>query len=213
MITLRQGLQYQPHQASWFVATAALFNRVAAFYFEVIQAHEQVLELSSKEALTALEQLTHRTGANPHPVVPLSEIAQEVPAMFRRAPTRAAAFLEQVRHALRGHVEGSHGVQPRHQGVDGFVLELAESPLQRERPSRRARCGQSLARPAWQPLVAAYPGREAVHHSAENRAASYRASRNEDLCCRPESRRADCRVYRSNCRRYDPAHPFHRGWS
>ncbi len=71
-ITIRQRLQYQPHQASWFAATAALFNRIAAFYFEVIQAHEQVLELSSKEALTALEQLTHRTRANPHPVPPRS---------------------------------------------------------------------------------------------------------------------------------------------
>ena len=89
-ITIRQGLQYQPHQASWFAATAALFNRVAAFYFEAIQAHEQVLELSSKEALTALEQLTHRTRVNPHPVMPLSEIAREVPAMFRRAAIHAA---------------------------------------------------------------------------------------------------------------------------
>jgi len=90
MITIRQGLQYRPHQASWFAATAALFNRVAAFYFEVIQAHGKVLELSSKEALTALEQLTHRTRANPYPVMPLSEIAQEVPAMFRRAAIHAA---------------------------------------------------------------------------------------------------------------------------
>ena len=89
-ITIRQELQYQPHQACWFAATAALFNRVAAFYFEVIQAHEKVLELSSKEALTALEQLTHRTRANPNPVVPLSEIAREVPAMFRRAAIHAA---------------------------------------------------------------------------------------------------------------------------
>src|SRR5215470_18002734 len=89
-ITIRQALQYQPQQASWFAARAALFNRVAAFYFEVIQAHEQVLELSSKEALTALEQLTHRTGANPHPVMPLSQIAQEVPALFRRAAIHAA---------------------------------------------------------------------------------------------------------------------------
>ena len=38
-ITIRQGLQYQPHQACWFAATTALFNRVAAFYFEVIQEH------------------------------------------------------------------------------------------------------------------------------------------------------------------------------
>src|SRR5258708_21106345 len=85
MITIRQGLQYRPHQASWFAATAALFNRVAAFYFEVIQAHGKVLELSSKEALTALEQLTHRTRANPYPVMPLSEIAQDGPAMFHLA--------------------------------------------------------------------------------------------------------------------------------
>jgi IS605 OrfB family transposase len=89
-ITIRQALQYPPHQASWFAATATLFNRVAAFYFQVIQAHEQVLELSSKEALTALEQLTHRTRANPHPVMPLASIAQEVPAMFRRAAIHAA---------------------------------------------------------------------------------------------------------------------------
>jgi hypothetical protein len=53
-ITIRQALQYPPHQASWFAATATLFNRVAAFYFQVIQAHEQVLELSSKEALPPL---------------------------------------------------------------------------------------------------------------------------------------------------------------
>jgi hypothetical protein len=33
--TIRQGLQYQPHHAEWFAATATLFNRVAAFYFEV----------------------------------------------------------------------------------------------------------------------------------------------------------------------------------
>ena len=212
-ITIRQTLQYQPHQASWFAATAALFNRIAAFYFEVIQAHEKVLELSSKEALTALEKLTHRTRANQHPVMPLSEIAQEVPAMFRRAAIHAAlgsahSFSTHLKHwrahkakaeakgktfserppvpprswnksschALRGHVEGSYGVQLGYQGVDGDVLELAESPLHRERPSRRGSHGQSLARPAWRPLVAAYAGREAVRHSAENRTASHRES-------------------------------------
>ena len=37
-ITVRQSLQYQPAQADWFAATERLFNQVAAFYFEVIQA-------------------------------------------------------------------------------------------------------------------------------------------------------------------------------
>ncbi len=59
--TIRQRLQYQPQHAAWFAATQDLFNRVAAFYFEVLQAHEDVLDLSNKEALTALETLTHAT--------------------------------------------------------------------------------------------------------------------------------------------------------
>src|SRR5215467_12715580 len=89
-IAIRQELQYQTRHSDWYAATATLFNRVAAFYFEVIQVHEKVLELSSKEALTALEKLTHRTRMNPHPVMPLASIAQEIPAMFRRAAIHAA---------------------------------------------------------------------------------------------------------------------------
>src|SRR2546421_7502380 len=88
--TIRQSLHYQPHQAAWFAATQALFNRVAAFYFEVIQSHEGVLDLANKEALTALEKLTHATEKNPHPVMPLSEIVEDMPAMFRRAAIHAA---------------------------------------------------------------------------------------------------------------------------
>ena len=52
IMTIRQVLRYQPHQAAWFAATQALFNQVAAFYFEVIQVHEGVLALSNQEALT-----------------------------------------------------------------------------------------------------------------------------------------------------------------
>src|SRR6266700_3345076 len=88
--TLRQVLNYQPHRAAWFASTQDLFNRVAAFYFEVITAHEGVLDLSSKEALTALETLTHATKENPAPVVPLAEIAEHIPALFRRAAIHAA---------------------------------------------------------------------------------------------------------------------------
>src|SRR2546429_2383769 len=88
--TIRQVLNYQPEHAAWFAANQALFNRVAAFYFEVIQAHEKVLDLSNKDALTALEKLTHTTQSNPTPVMPLSEIAEDIPAMFRRAAIHAA---------------------------------------------------------------------------------------------------------------------------
>jgi ATP-dependent exoDNAse (exonuclease V) alpha subunit len=89
-ITIRQRLQYEESQADWFAATQALFNRVAAFYFEAIVAHEGILDLSNKEALTALEKLTHATVRNPHPMMPLCDIVQDMPAMFRRAAIHAA---------------------------------------------------------------------------------------------------------------------------
>ena len=88
--TIRQTLNHKPEHSAWFAANQALFNQVASFYFSVIQAHECVLELSTQEALTALEQLTHTTKNNPNPVMPLSEIAPDVPAMFRRAALHAA---------------------------------------------------------------------------------------------------------------------------
>jgi putative transposase len=88
--TIRQILNYKPTSSAWFAATQTLFNQVAAFYFSVIQAHERVLELGNQEALTALEQLTHQTRNNPNPVMPLSEVAEDIPAMFRRAAIHAA---------------------------------------------------------------------------------------------------------------------------
>ena len=72
--TIKQALNHRSEHGAWFAANQALFNRVAAFYFEVIAAHEQVLSLSSKKALTALEHLTHATESNPHPVMPLFEV-------------------------------------------------------------------------------------------------------------------------------------------
>jgi len=80
--TIKQVLNYQPEHGVWFAANQALFNRVAAFYFEVIQAHKKVLALSNKEALTALEKLTHTTQKNHTPVMPLEEILEDIPAMF-----------------------------------------------------------------------------------------------------------------------------------
>ncbi|GHO99411.1 hypothetical protein KSF_094590 [Reticulibacter mediterranei] len=89
-ITITQHLNYAPGHAVSFTANQALFNTVVAFYFDVIQAHEQILTLKAKEALTALEILTHTTERNPHPVMPLSEIHEDIPAMFRRAAINAA---------------------------------------------------------------------------------------------------------------------------
>lgn len=66
--TIRQVLNHRPEHGAWFAANQALFNRVAAFYFEVIQAHEKVLGLGNHEAMRALETLTHTTEKNPYPV-------------------------------------------------------------------------------------------------------------------------------------------------
>jgi len=88
--TIRQRLTYQAEYAVYFAANQSLFNRVVAFYFEVIAAHEGVLDLPTKEALTALEKLTHATKKNPSPVLPLTEIAEAIPAFFRRAAINAA---------------------------------------------------------------------------------------------------------------------------
>src|SRR5712692_2753831 len=86
--TIKQVLNTD--HAAWFAANQVLFNQVAAFYFEVIQAHAGVLDLSNQEALTALEMLTHRTQKNPHPVMPLVSLREDIPAMFRRAAIHAA---------------------------------------------------------------------------------------------------------------------------
>ncbi|GLV60068.1 hypothetical protein KDH_68910 [Dictyobacter sp. S3.2.2.5] len=88
--TLKQVLSGHADRTAWFTATQALFNRVVAFYFGVINAHDGVLELSNQEALTALEKLTHATTANPDPIMPLHEIAYPIPALFRRAAINAA---------------------------------------------------------------------------------------------------------------------------
>ena len=88
--TLQHTLSYQSHFADWFAETHMLYNRVVAFYFDIINAHEGLLDLSNKEALTALEKLTHATRDNPFPAFPLTDIADSIPAMFRRATINAA---------------------------------------------------------------------------------------------------------------------------
>jgi hypothetical protein len=88
--TIRQVLNYETDHGAWFAANQALFNRVASFYFGVIQAHEKILDLPNQDALTALEKLTHTTQSNPDPMMPLCEIQEDIPAMFRRAALHAA---------------------------------------------------------------------------------------------------------------------------
>src|SRR5215469_18120531 len=88
--TIRQILNYRSDVQVYFATNHSLFNQVAAFYFDVIQAHIKVLDLSNKEALTALEKLTHITEINQSPVMPLVSIGEDIPAMFRRAAINAA---------------------------------------------------------------------------------------------------------------------------
>ncbi len=87
--TMRQRLNLAS-RGEWLHANQALFNRVAHFYFDVIQAHIGILDLSDKEALTALEKLTHRTDLNRDPIMPLDALQEDIPAMFRRAALHAA---------------------------------------------------------------------------------------------------------------------------
>ena len=88
--TLQHALSYKLHYATWFAETHTLYNRVVAFYFGVINAHEGLLDLSNKKALTSLEHLTHATVDNPTPIMPLTEIADHIPSMLRRAAINAA---------------------------------------------------------------------------------------------------------------------------
>ncbi len=88
--TITQVLTSRPEQAAWFAANQVLSNRVCAFYFAIIHAHVKILDLSNKEALTALEKLTHTTKSHPAPIMPLEEVAENIPAMFRRAALNAA---------------------------------------------------------------------------------------------------------------------------
>ena len=68
-------------------ATGVLYNEAIKFYFEILQDHQSLLELSTKKLLTELEKLTVETLANPSPTFPLP---WQLPAMFRRAAINSA---------------------------------------------------------------------------------------------------------------------------
>ncbi len=88
--TIRQQLDYRPEMAAWFEETKALFNRVTAFYFEVIETHPEVLNMDGNEPRDTLEHLTYRTKTNPEPIVPLATVVDNIPALMRRAAIQAA---------------------------------------------------------------------------------------------------------------------------
>lgn len=80
--TIQQTLNSKPASGACFAATQTLFNQVAAFYCSVIQAHERVVAFGNQEALTALKRLIHKIRNNPHPVLLLSEVAEDLPAIY-----------------------------------------------------------------------------------------------------------------------------------
>lgn len=98
--TYRFRLGYCPPADVWFAETQALFNRVAAFYFDVLEAYPYVLAFSDREARAALERLTHATARNPQPVMPLTErVPGDLPVLFRRAAIHAALGSARSFHA------------------------------------------------------------------------------------------------------------------
>jgi putative transposase len=88
--TIQHRIEYRSGISEWFGTTQELFNQLVAFYFQVIQVHQDVLDLSNRWALTTLERLTHATQRNPAPVMPDTQVANNVPAMFRRAAINTA---------------------------------------------------------------------------------------------------------------------------
>jgi IS605 OrfB family transposase len=69
------------------IATKKLYNEAIKFYFELLQGHQSLLELSTKKLLTELEKLTVETLANCRPAFALP---WNLPAMFRRAAINSA---------------------------------------------------------------------------------------------------------------------------
>ncbi len=152
--TIQHALVYKPTQSEWFHETHVLYNRVVAFYFDVVNAHEGLLDLSNKEALTALEKLTHATLDNPAPAFPLVEIADSIPAMFRRAAINAA--LGSARSFLLTSESGKPGKRKQRQkakssetghlfplvhGINACLSMLACTKSERKR-AFCSKCGQ-----------------------------------------------------------------------
>ena len=112
-----------------------------------------VLALPNKEALSALEKLTHATKKSPTPVMPLDAVADDCPAMFRRAAIHAAlgsarsfyTHLSKWRkgrekaHARGGSTRGYCHNEPRscrdrstHQGTGGASVTYSWSQGERD---------------------------------------------------------------------------------
>lgn len=85
--TIRNRIENRAGLAAWYEATRTLYNQVVAFYFDLYQAHPDLLEIGQSQALSLAEKLTHKTKQNPEPMMPLT-IA--VPALLRRAAINTA---------------------------------------------------------------------------------------------------------------------------
>ena len=46
--TIRQPLEHRPIVSAWFTTTQTLFNAVVAFYWQVLDAHPGLLDLSRR---------------------------------------------------------------------------------------------------------------------------------------------------------------------
>ena len=112
--TIREALQYPAQYAHYFAENAALFNRVVAFYFAVIQAHEGILALNNKAATQgAIRSQTEQKG--------------QEEAAISGAATGPAAHLEQVGPFLRYPVERTPYSLHHAQSLDRLLLVLAEA--------------------------------------------------------------------------------------
>ena len=89
--TIRQTLNYRSDVQAYFAANQALFDRVASFYFDVIQAHPARSWISpTRKRSPLLRSSLIPLKSIPNPVIPRTEVQADIPAMFRRAAINAA---------------------------------------------------------------------------------------------------------------------------
>lgn len=88
--TFRFRLLHDTDMSSWLTSTKTFFNQIVEFYFGVIDRHQEILKLTTLDALRALEVLTHKTPKTPEPEIPLAAISTLISTAFRRAAINVA---------------------------------------------------------------------------------------------------------------------------
>ena len=125
MKTIRESVHYPPQYAEYFAANQSLFNRVVAFYFEVIQAHEGVLDLHHQRGPHGSGKTDTRHGEKPLACAATDRNRRGIPAFFRRAAINAAigsarSFSSSLKRMAKTQREARSQNQPQRDNEEGI---------------------------------------------------------------------------------------------